>query len=305
MLIAFFLFLNSEKNQQDFSKTCINQKLDLIPEMEKDYLKYFFHYLLCFDSSAFVFFGDKPMSLSGYFDLEDCELSDQYIDPYSFINFSNSKLKKGWEMWKKHRRFFPSQKYLIVQVPHENQSYKFIILINKVNFLKVVNENIDDFQRILGEQITAKSVLKMFSNPKGYFQEILGNHHALLGLLLGYGKGNTWLFQRRMEIDPRFAVPKSCVIDIHSMKPSPGFQNLQEEIKWISQNSAFFSNVMNIDSTFNYLGLKFPEFLVNPNTKETHQLTEKYFQEYKRILHRFYEKDFLEITLQEFVGNSS
>lgn len=50
---------------------------------------------------------------------------------------------------------------------------------------------------------------------------------------------------------------------------------------------------------FNPLLMRLPSFAANPNTAETKWLKDKYQQQYREIIHRYKDKDFLEVTLTQ------
>ena len=72
-----------------------------------------------------------------------------------------------------------------------------ITLINHQSFLKIVQENLLDFQQVIGEKVEAQQILEGYLSG-AYFNQIR-HHDGLLGILLGYGKINSWSYMNESQ----------------------------------------------------------------------------------------------------------
>jgi hypothetical protein len=82
------------------------------------------------------------------------------------------------------------------------------------------------------------------------------------------------------------------------MKPSQGFSSIEEECEYLDSKLSIFDDRQVID--LNPLLLQLPTFVADPEHPETQQLKIEYEKQYKDILRRYKDKDFLEVTLRQF-----
>jgi hypothetical protein len=76
-------------------------------------------------------------------------------------------------------------------------------LINRKEFKKIAQENISLIRSIYGKDLTSETFLKKVEDREiNLIHPMI--HHGLLGILLGFGKENSKLFQRREAIDPQW-----------------------------------------------------------------------------------------------------
>lgn len=272
-----------------FSSPSVPKRISALPEDEKETLDGFFHYLFQ-DSFSYVLFGTKPMAVCTFLEIKPNNLPfnqiDDFID-FSFTKFYSSNLLgiKGWETWEKHAHLFPSSNYILLE-NHDGKKIT-IIMINKKSFLKSINENINEFQEVLGGNITAEMVLSNCLNSNNLFRDALKENDKLFGILLGYGKHNSQLFDRRNQIERH-----------HSMCPSIGFSSLDEENHYLNTTLTFFDDFEVCD--FNPLFISLPEFVADHDHPETKDLKNQYTKQYKETIKKYKNGNFLEVTLRQF-----
>ncbi len=158
----------------------------------------------------------------------------------------------------------------------------------------MINKNLSDFQDILGEKISASDLLIRYEEGNSAFFDLLKRHHGLLGILLGFGKRNAWLFQNRDRILERF---QQFTLKINPL-PSPGFKTLEEERSYYQNSLTRAFSEENCRKCYKFLYL--PGFLADPDSSETHELQEKYLRQREQIHNIYSHGDFLEITLKRF-----
>jgi hypothetical protein len=209
-------------------------------------------------------------------------------DSLGRVSPDNLTKSKGWETWKKYKHLFPSSNFVLLE--NCGREHVTIFMINKRAFLKAVEDNIGDFRDILGADETSQTILDRCLKSKCIFNDALKGHHGLAGILLGYGRHNSFLFSRREQISrgSELQMPLS---------PSPGFSTIDEEHRYINERLTRFDELGILD--FNSLLITLPMLAADHDHPETQQLKVKYTQQYKDIIARYKKGDFLEITLSQ------
>lgn len=230
---------------------------------KEDYaaLDCFFRRMLLQDQFAYVLFGDKPVALSDYsiYDGSYPSMGELVVS----LCRANIQRKYGCTVWEKYKNHFRMKNYLLLTQEDESNNCVSIVIINKKNFLRKFNQNSDIFCRILGKEMTGKKLLQQIEIEGILKKETLNNSEELLGILLGFGKKNSWLYQREQE----FEIEKQT-------------QLIQDPVKT------------------SFLFMKFIAFRVDPNDPETKELKKKYTKQRKEITKIYRENKFLETTLK-------
>src|ERR1700761_4400117 len=123
-IIYFVLFIAIHFNL--YGNLNIRDVLNNIPQDEKESLELLFYNLFNQNNFSYTLFGDKPMSLAGYF---TTTLDHQGMPSSEDISFWNK-----WELWKKYASAFPITRYLLIVEPKEKNRTKQIYFINKKHF---------------------------------------------------------------------------------------------------------------------------------------------------------------------------
>ncbi len=297
--VALFIL---KPNAFFYSSTTLNVEriLKTLPEEDKTALEVFF-YSLSEASFPYVLFGNKPMAICSFSEtpsfqdlLGVYQIKDLMDFFFSSMNIRNLRIQRGWNIWKKYEHLFPSSNYVLLENRFHN--WTTIILINKYHFLKVIEENIEDFKKVLGNQATPQEILKQCLKGDAVFKDILNHHDGLLGIVLGYGKHNAQLFFRRAQIEgvrdfEKFSLAKNIIV------PSEGFQTLDEEYNYVCKKLTFFDKGDIPD--FNPLCLTLPGFMADQDAPETHRLKHEYMKQYKNIIKKYQEGDYLEVTIRQ------
>lgn len=147
--------------------------------------------------------GEKPAAFHNYQFPEDNH-GDDWLSSY---------LWSGNEVLKRIYHLNPEADfYLLI-----NELCGEIIVINKLKFLQVVNDNLSLFRYVLGPTLTAQSLLESIIQHKNLYAPI-NNDEVLIGILLGFGTESSILYRRYLQIKEN---PLST--------PSWGFTDLQTE----------------------------------------------------------------------------
>ncbi len=264
----------------------ISKTLRTLSNNDKEALEWFFRSLHQ-ASSSYVLFGNKPMSTCSFLEITPGYLAKGAPSIFfECMRLENLRLYRGWQTWKRYKHLFPSSHYALVE--NKEPGWITIVMINKPSFLQTIEENIEEFKRLLGSHITSQKILEDCLQGKPIFQEILNCHDELLGILFGYGKRNALLFARKGQIE-----------ESRLQSPSHGFANIQEEYEYINKHLISFCTGEIPD--FNPLLMTLPGFIADPSSLETQTLQREYQRQYKKIIKCYKQKDYLEVTLTQFV----
>lgn len=182
---------------EDDTNSEIIKKISL---SEKKTIEYFFRDFVVEYSFGYVLLGDKPMSLSTYYNFNLLPSSKN-----SFLYFipKNFKAKKGFDLWEKYTYLFPVKNYLIIKELNPwNPKNEMIFFINKKTFVRAGEDNIEVFQTILKRKIIPSKLLAEAENHS-LLKDILQKNDFFIGVLLGYGKNNAKIFHSKNN-DPYY-----------------------------------------------------------------------------------------------------
>jgi hypothetical protein len=195
VFVSFFLNFNYEnRSNSSLKNKDFLSVLSNIPRQDRKRLDYFFRKLVATDSFGYVLLGDKPVALSSF--RRKFFYSDQgkkWINWAAFLP-SNLRMKKGYETWQKYSPLFPLKNYIIkIEKNPWVAGVDFLFMINKKAFVHTLKEHRADFERVLDEKVDPEAWLKRIKE-KDLLGTVLHSHEGLLGILLGYGCQNAWIF---------------------------------------------------------------------------------------------------------------
>jgi hypothetical protein len=199
MLIIYFLDVRANDS--------LNQILQ--NDSDKYRLKLLFEYLFkSHEPFAYTLFGDKPMSFSFVIKPEpsaESTLNFMRIDEYALILLKKNHLPgvfyaQAWDVWDKNYSF-KFKNFLFVKRKLGNSLA--IFLINKEAFHKTVNTHINLFKNLLGKDINSEKILNEIEQENSDIWEILHQRDCLLGILLGFGRHNSILFEKRENLEKK------------------------------------------------------------------------------------------------------
>ncbi len=249
---------------------------------EHYYLATFLRVILFSDDFSYLLFGSKPIAAAGF------EKSIPFNFLYDYVSELNFKAMKGLEIFKKNQHLFSSGN-IIVRFDEDAEDL-FILMINRKNLLKTLEKHIDDFKRVLGPETTKESLFTQITE-KDCLADVIKNHEALFGILLGYGRDNAWLFNEKKTVSRRLN---------RFEPPMKRDGSLEEEFTKIDQKTTFFS-----DDTheWKYIlqspRIPLPHFMADPNSLETKKLREQYGKDREDMKRLFAKKNYVEATLEQ------
>ena len=284
--LSFLYFKNSNSLARNLRK---------IPQDERKCLELFFRTAFTQDGLGYTLFGDKPITAIAFLDLEASKNTN--MCDYTFCSFhpENLRMTKGYDTLEKYKHLFSSHTIAVHSSKNfVDNEFKCVLFINKKLFLETVHNHLDDFKAILGKEITADLLLERVLNSVDVFGDALRSHQGLIGTLLGYGRDNAWLFHQREEeyslkgMSPLLAKTPFSLKGTSRVSP-------EEELGAFEQRLQLFDERGILD--FNPLLMQLPSFVADSSTVETKQLKIKYQRQYRDIIRRYKNKDFLETTL--------
>jgi hypothetical protein len=152
-------------------KKVVERVLSTLTADEKEKMRALFAHLFFFEQCAYPLFGTKPMSIARLAPTEEARI--------------------GWAAWKKVALTAHSENIIIREFTHKGYECALVVNLNAAH--QVYLENQDAFGKINWEAL--KSCLEKDGE---LFQELIDDH-LLMGILLGYGRGNAELFCSQQE----------------------------------------------------------------------------------------------------------
>lgn len=262
--LFFFLFVLA-----NFSVNASSSQIHLnFSDIEKKYLERFFHAFFLDDDFSYTLFGAKPMSFSGL----DKKESVSFESVASLSQTSgNLSLWNSFSVFKRYRKNI-SDRYCFVI--NEDEDSVFIYFIDKDSFLNTIESNIDLFLKELGEDFTAVKFLEEIIEEKTSFLDAIHHHEGILGILLGYGRHNSMLFQRKSDILGRcWAYGDDVKKESEILTTSSGFNSREEELFYLDEKLGSFSEESEYSSLMPVAPLG---FAADINHIETQKLKHKY-----------------------------
>lgn len=238
------------------------------------YLEPILRKLFVDDDFSFTLFGNKPMSFTGI----PCS------EPHDSLGevLSKESRTRSYRLFEDWVLSLPTEHYHFIL--NREQDAVMVYLLNKRCFLKVVQDNIDLFKKELGPDVTPEGLLNSFQHDSRSVFEILKYREGLLGILLGYGRHNAMLFQRREDLIGPLSGYRGEVAppSYHLMRQPKEVTAHQQELEGIEEHLRSFSEDME-DPVL--MPIRLPGFGADHDDEETKALE----KEYKKVLPKILE----------------
>ncbi len=279
LLIGCLAFVVFERNQYNVVShkelLIVREKLKILNLQERQDLAFVIGQVIMWDHYPYTLIGYKPMSICNVV-VEDTEdLLDGCRE--SFKNPRKQMLKRGYLIWEKYQSFFPRKKHVLINYSFQGKGRREIALICSKLCMTTIEEHLDDFQEILGKSHTSEEVFKILTYPEhDDFYRII-DHTRLVGILLGFGRNNAYLYEQHQG----------------------GVSRSKTRHQWSREYPLqMFSNEWPLLGTWPWLGaLLSPNFACDPTTEETQQLKKHYQKAHKIVRWTYFLRNSLEVTL--------
>lgn len=283
LMSAFMLFAPIYVSASPLKSEVI-ERIQTIPLKDRERIEKLFRDHLFFYEFAYTLFGDKPVS-SGCFDRKHEETPELFcIQP------------DGYLAWEKYAHLFPSKNYLFLFFEDMEADCYELTLINKQAFRRIVDKHREKFADVFGPDIHPEKLLNLLVQKRSLWNTPMRGRPDLIGILLGYGKTNAELFQKRSEI-----LMSNPGIKKRRTQPSQSFDSIDEELNFLNASLKSFSNEGKVSLYFMHL----PGFVACHQHEETVQLKQKYIQQRKYITQHYARRKVLETTLEQLMTENS
>jgi hypothetical protein len=230
-----------------------------MPRGDARCLDRFFREILVADSLAYTLVGAKPLSFVCY----------RKAGGLSWMRPS-LRISRGWKVWKRYQHLFQTDRLLFWSEESPWVGGVSCLILADV---KQCNQlaSTADFRNVVAAPDLFRDV-----GHTSFFHDTLKMHEALIGILLGFGQENAWLYYQNGQLAKWAKLPPIGEAD---------------------RGGRFYSWRYCTLQTIHMSDLGLPRFVGDPESEESRQLVNKYRTAREQI-RRYYEgKDFLSATL--------
>jgi hypothetical protein len=233
-------------------------------------LEYFFRELIISELMAYTLAGSKPMSFACY--------REPGVSLSSFF-LPNLKTIRGWRVWEKHCHYFDNGRLRFWREKSPWVKGVFCLIIADMNQCdEIIMQHAADFQNVVGQRIIHDKSLFQEIDKTPFLQNTLQKHDALLGILLGFGRENAWLYYEKNK-NPQFA----------KLPLAWGPVMEQKRTDWFWKYCAL--------QTPDVSDMLFPVFVGDLDSVESQRLRAEYSAASEKIKKFYKKRDFLSATL--------
>ena len=278
---------HDNSNYQTKEKILYN--LQALSSYEKRELNALFRDLFLNDGFAYTLFDERALAFTAYFKREPlCNIiSGRNRSP---------PVASWWKTWEKYKHLFPMRRFALIATQDRVHNSVNLYLVNKKLYFDMLHEASSQSRWVRNSGKTLEELQEIFTHFK---IEKLPNYIEVLGILLGYGENNAYLFYRRDQIEQLLMEgppPYKNQMTVEVVK------NLREEIDRINKSLIPIRSLMKTQTHVKRLCfLSFVGFLVDATTDETKKILVKFQASKKKITDEYSRGDFLEITLEQLV----
>lgn len=276
---------SSPSSTARYSKKQVLENLALLTPQERSDLDALFRELFLRGCFAYTLFDERPMAFTAYFTKT----------PYENIHagFLYPPIAKWWDTWEKYKHLFPLRNFEFIITQDAQHNSVCIYFIN----LKLYNEFIEKTQPNTRWVTNSRKSVQELKQILKKFQIVkLPNYIEVLGILLGYGEDNAYLFYRRKELedtlDRKNQAYNQALIHGHLDKFREELDQLNRKLVPIK----YPQSVKRLEILYP------PAFLVDIHTLETKKIIQQFTIAHKRITKLYSYNNFLEITLEKLTS---
>ena len=268
-----------------------------MPLKDKRRLEYFFRDVCFLNAWAYTLLGSKPMSIHQYRKpwatlryflfhpemksiLLECLWPPKFYELCHLLDPEQLKIQLGWDTLNRYISYFPHSRFALYTSDPSDEGIVVLTVIDKVKFIKIVEQHLEDFQHVLQAQTVTPEDL--FDNKKlqTFLKDL--NTNSLLGTVLGFGRENAQLFHKYRELN----LPEWPLV-------SPWQDEELMHLEKLNQKTISFQ-------PWDLSDLFYPPFVCDPHSEETQQLRQTYREERGKIIQYYEGKDIVEATLSLF-----
>lgn len=152
-------------------------------------------------------------------------------------------------------------------------------------FINVISSHKNDFEKTLRKSIEPNKILSE-AETTPLFSGVFQNNDFLIGILLGFGRENSWLYYSNHQLSKN----STQMISFTAPEENERFLNyIRSHGIWGCASGALFSDFSKI---------QMPGCVVDPHSSETIELRKKYSAARQKIIEYYDTKNFLDATLE-------
>lgn len=257
------------------------QSLSLAEQQKLDAL---FRMLFCNEGFSYTLFGERALAYTAYFKkIPLCNiLAGKKCLP----------IESWWKVWEKYQHLFPMNRFTLITADDPRHNSVCIYLINKEAYFSFLNKAHPHSRWVRNSRKTLEELREIFHTFK--IQE-LPNYIEVLGILLGYGDDNAYLFYRRDVIEN---ILTEC-IPPYTLPTADERIRLQKELDEIHRTLIGVKTDTPIDK-LEFIGPL--GFIANIHAHDTKRILNKFRMARKKISHEYIKGTVLEVTLVQLTS---
>lgn len=275
--VLLFFVLSSCRSSSE------SQSIILSYEEHRALESLFSHFLLQ-EGGAYTLFGSKPMSFEVLSHISEKEKQE-------FLSFSSHHIIKNeldffenWNVWKCLKDQFPMSRFLLVErkPPAFSIAESSVFLVNIAATAYTLQQHYQKFRAAVSDDFDPLDIVFEVQDNNSHFWNTILAREDLLGILLGYGEENAWLFVRAKAWEEQ--------------KSSTEHDSKSRFLASLSIQSPGSNALSSFDASF-----PLPCFGCYAE-KESLSLIKKYESERNEIKRIYQGKDFVQITLDRLTS---
>ncbi len=255
--------------------------LESIPLQERLELDALFRWLFLREGFAYTLFGERAIAFTTF--------SETTYALDVIFTRREPPIFSWWKTWEKYKHLFPMKSFALITTQDDVHNCNRLYLINKKLYDSVIQEAQPNSKWVLNSGKTLEELERIF---KEFKIEELPNYSEVLGILLGFGENNSYLFYRR-DVLEQLIFPQGLSYENTSI--AENVLKLSEELNQINNS---LQGVQTHKKTKGLTPLSPLYFAGDPNTEETKQLLRKYQKSRDKISQGYSQGNFLEVTLE-------
>lgn len=247
---------------------------------ERVWLTQFFKDVMLSEDAIYTLWGSKPMTIIAieiYSDEENQALYDALTEEEKKEGFYcvGYSLDKTWFEWEKIQDRFSMNRFMFFKTDQfgSDEHVIFVLFVDILKTAATIQDNYEDFRKAIGHDFhPLELTLDMKKKDSVLIDKLKGNAH-LFGILFGYGRMNSYLFQWQ-HFDHPASTEDYCtnIVSFSSQEPITGYYRYSIDQFGIPD----FKSFLEIDP-----------------------VVENYKKERERIKEIYKGKDFLDLTLKK------
>jgi hypothetical protein len=272
ILIIFWYFYQTKEIALTIKESSGREFSIKLSRCEARDLEVFFLHNICHEGWAYTLFGYKPISFG-------CK--DRFFSSIASIIPPAYGMREGWKVWQKIQSQLPHSRF-VIWCEHSPWSVNFdcIFIANRESVSETLRLNAEDFQNLLPQPFMNSGELLDEASKKSLITDVLHQDEMLLGILLGFGRGNAYWFCHTEDHTGGFIWEPEIEIPI---------------VESYMRKTCTFRDPEISD-------MLLPAFVGEKNSTETINLKQKYLSARQKIIKHYQGKPFLETTLSLLVN---